>query len=155
MKYERHARILEIIEQYEIETQEDLAERLRQNGVDVTQATVSRDIKELKLVKVQCESGRYKYSTINTRDNPLSDKLLAVFSNSYVSCDYANNMIVVKTLPGMAQASASAIDSMKWPGILGTIAGDDSIMIVCRAEKIAAELVGRFERLSAAKYDGR
>ncbi len=147
MKYNRHARILDLIERYEIETQEELAERLKDTGVEVTQATVSRDIKELRLVKVMTQSGRYKYSAINQVENPLSEKLLTVFSSAFVSADYANNIIVVKTLPGMAQASASAVDSMKWPEILGTIAGDDSLLIVCRAEVFAEKLVERFERM--------
>lgn len=146
MKYERHAKILELIEKYEIDTQEELAERLKQTGMDVTQATVSRDIKELRLIKVMSKNGKYMYSTMNSRDNPLSEKLVAVFNHSFVFADYANNIVIVKTLPGMAQASASAIDAMKLSGIAGTIAGDDTLIIICRAEKIAEKLADRLNR---------
>lgn len=148
MKYERHAKILEIIENNIIETQEELAEKLKEEGMDVTQATISRDIKELRLIKIMDESGRYRYAPFSQNENKISDKLLTVFTQSYVSGDYANNIVVVKTLPGMAQASASAVDSLKWPEIVGTIAGDDTIMIICRAEKIAEELVNRFNRMA-------
>lgn len=148
MKYNRHAKILEIIEKYVIETQEELADKLKELGMDVTQATVSRDIKELRLVKVMTEDGRYKYASMSHAENPISNKLLTVFIESFISCDYANNIVVVKTLPGMAQASASAIDALKWNEILGTIAGDDTIMIVCRAEKIAEGLVEKLSKLT-------
>ena len=147
MKYSRHAKILEIIDKEVIETQEELAERLKSLGVEVTQATISRDIKELRLIKVMTEDGRYRYASIGKGENVVTDRLLKVFSESFVSGDYANNIVVVKTLPGMAQAAASAIDSLKWNEIIGTIAGDDTIMIVCRAERIAENLVNRFNRM--------
>ena len=115
--------------------------------MDITQATVSRDIKELRLIKVMNEDGFYKYESFTKNENVVSNRLLTIFVESYVSGDYANNMVVVKTLPGMAQASASAIDSLKWSEVVGTIAGDDTIMIVCRAEKIAEELVNKFNRM--------
>lgn len=148
MKYNRHAKILEIIENNTIETQEELAEKLKQTGMDVTQATVSRDIKELRLIKVMTEDGRYKYAPIARAETSLTNKLLNVFSESFVSSDYANNIVVIKTLPGSAQACASAIDSVRWPDILGTIAGDDTIMVVCRAEKIAEGLVDKLNRMA-------
>lgn len=148
MKYSRHAKILEIIDKEVIETQEELAERLKSMGVEVTQATISRDIKELRLVKVMTEDGRYRYAPLAKSENVVTDRLLKVFSESYVSSDYANNIVVVKTLPGMAQAAASAIDSLKWNEIVGTIAGDDTIMIVCRAEKIAEDLVNKFNKMT-------
>ncbi len=147
MKYSRHAKILDIIEKNIIETQEELAEKLKEIGMDVTQATVSRDIKELRLIKVLAGDNRYKYASFAQGETTISNKLLTIFTQSFVSCDYANNIVVVKTLPGMAQASASAVDSLKWSDIVGTIAGDDTIMIVCRAEKIAEELVNRFNRM--------
>ncbi len=150
MKYTRHAKILELIEKYPIETQEELAEKLREHGMDVTQATVSRDIKELRLIKVMSDDGTYRYASITRSENNISNKLLTVFTESFVSCDYANNIVVVKTLPGMAQAAASAVDALRWPEIVGTIAGDDTIMIVCRAEKIAEELVSKFNRMIPA-----
>lgn len=147
MKYSRHAKILELIDRYAIETQEELAEKLKEQGMDVTQATVSRDIKELRLIKVMSEEGKYKYAPMSQDGSMVSNRLLTVFSQSLVSCDYANNIVVIKTLPGMAQAAASAVDSLKWSEILGTIAGDDTIMIVCRAEKFAEELVNKFSRM--------
>jgi transcriptional regulator of arginine metabolism len=147
MKYSRHAKILELIEQYHIETQEELAEKLREHGMDVTQATVSRDIKELRLIKAMADNGSYRYASISRNDGNISNKLLTVLNESFVSCDYANNIVVVKTLPGMAQAAASAVDALKWSEIVGTIAGDDTIMIVCRAERIAEELVSKFNRM--------
>lgn len=147
MKYSRHAKILELIEKYPIETQEELADKLKEIGMDVTQATISRDIKELKLIKVMTGDDKYKYATVSHSEGPITNRLLTVFTESFTSCDYANNIVVVKTLPGMAQASASALDSLKWPEIIGTIAGDDTIMIVCRAEKTAEELVNKLSRL--------
>ncbi|HHY23492.1 MAG TPA: arginine repressor [Clostridiaceae bacterium] len=149
MKYNRHAKILELIDQYSIETQDELAEKLKQEGMDVTQATISRDIKELRLVKVLTEDGKSKYASITQSDGDISNKLLRVFTEAFVSGDYANNIIIVKTLPGMAQAAASAIDSLKWYEIVGTIGGDDTVLIVCRAELIAEKLVDRFNRMAA------
>jgi transcriptional regulator of arginine metabolism len=148
MKYNRHAKILEIIEKYVVETQEELADRLKEMGMEVTQATVSRDIKELRLIKVMTEDGKYRYAPISHTEGSLTNKLLTVFSESFLSCDYANNIVVVKTLPGMAQACGSAIDSLRWTDIVGTIAGDDTIMIVCRAEKFAEELMDKFNRMA-------
>jgi len=147
MKYNRQAKILEIIDKNEIETQEELVLKLKEEGMDVTQATISRDIKELKLVKVLTDSGKSKYASIEQSDNEISGKLLRIFTEAFVSIDYANNITVVKTLPGMAQAVASAVDSLKWPGIIGTIGGDDTVMIICRAELIAERLVEKFNKL--------
>lgn len=148
MKYSRHTKILEIIEKNVIETQEEIAEKLKESGMDVTQATVSRDIKELRLIKVMAGDGRYKYAAFTQTESVVSNKLLTIFIEAFVSSDYANNIVIVKTLPGMAQASASAIDSLKWAEIVGTIAGDDTIMIICRVEKIAEELVNKFNKMA-------
>lgn len=148
MKYNRHAKILEIVERNEIETQEELAERLKEAGIDVTQATVSRDIKELRLIKVMAADGRYKYAPFAKSEGLISNRLLTIFTESFISSDYANNIVVVKTLAGMAQAAGAAIDALKWPEIIGTIAGDDTVMIVCRAEKIAEELVDKFNKMA-------
>jgi transcriptional regulator of arginine metabolism len=147
MKYNRHARILEIIDNNDIETQEELAEMLKKLGVDVTQATVSRDIKELRLIKVMTHGGKYKYATFSQTENQVSNRLTTILTEAYVSSDYANNIVVVKTLSGMAQAAGSAIDSLKWQEILGTIAGDDTLIMVCRAEKIAEEIVNKFNKM--------
>lgn len=148
MKYNRQAKILEIIESEVIETQEEIAERLKAMGMDVTQATISRDIKELRLIKVMSSDGRYRYAPFSKTENVVYNRLMTIFAESYVSSDYANNIVVVKTLPGMAQASASAIDSLNWPEVVGSIAGDDTVMIICRAEKFAEELVNKFDKMA-------
>ncbi|MDK2798689.1 MAG: transcriptional regulator of arginine metabolism [Clostridiales bacterium] len=147
MKYDRHSKILEIIETNIIETQEELAEKLKENGIDVTQATVSRDIKELRLIKVLAENGKYKYAAINTPDANISGKLRTIFAESVINIDYALNIIVIKTLSGMAQAAAAAIDAMNWSEIVGSIAGDDTIMVVTRSEKNAYVLAEKFKKM--------
>lgn len=147
MKYNRHAKILEIIDTNVIETQEDLADKLKEQGMDVTQATVSRDIKDLRLIKVLSSDGRYRYATFSQTENQVSNRLTTILNEAYVSSDYANNIVVVKTLSGMAQAAGSAIDSLKWQEILGTIAGDDTLIMICRAEKIAEEIVNKFNKM--------
>lgn len=147
MKYNRHARILEIIDRYEVETQDELAEKLCEIGMEVTQATVSRDIKELRLVKVMTDDGRYRYSAMNQDGALKNERLLIILREAFVSSDYANNILVIKTLPGMAQAVAASLDALGWSEILGSIAGDDTMMVVCRAEKFAEELMERFARI--------
>lgn len=147
MKYSRHAKILEIIDKNVIETQEELAEKLKGLGMDVTQATVSRDIKELRLIKVMSKEGQSRYASMEQSDSNNTNRLLTILMESVLSTDYANNIVVVKTLPGMAQAAASAIDSLKWVDIVGSIAGDDTIMIICRAERIAEEMVNKFSKM--------
>ena len=133
--------ILELIDKNVIETQDELSEKLKENGFVVTQATVSRDIKELKLIKVTDENGVSRYCSMLEHSISLPGKLLSVFSHAFVSADYANNIVVVRTLAGMAQAVAAAIDSLKLEEVLGSIAGDDTILIVCRTEKYAEEIV--------------
>lgn len=147
MKYDRHALILKIIDEKDIETQEELAEELRKNGMDITQATVSRDIKELRLVKVLGKSGIYKYAAMERTESDISDRLIRVFSESVVSMEHAGNMIVVKTISGGAQAAASAIDSMSWPEIIGCIAGDDTILVIIRDNTSVSDVLKRFSRL--------
>ncbi len=148
MKYSRHAKILEIIEAEPIETQEELCAKLRGLDFEVTQATVSRDIKELKLVKVIGENGKYRYAAANNDLNQISDKMLAVFAHAFVSADCADHLTVIKTLPGMAQAVASTVDSLKNPGILGSIGGDDTVLIICRTESYARELAETFKNIA-------
>ncbi|MGE5631938.1 MAG: arginine repressor [Caulobacteraceae bacterium] len=132
MKISRHAKILEVIEKNPIETQEELAEELKKNGFDVTQATVSRDIKELKLVKVLDENGIYKYATLKEQDSMLNERLVKVFTESVLSIDYAGNIIVIKTFSGAANAACEAIDVLDFKEIVGTIAGDDTIFALVR-----------------------
>ena len=147
MKYNRHARILDIIENGEIETQDELAEKLRELGMNVTQATISRDIKELRLIKVLSMSGKYRYSSMNHESANTSERLMVILKEAFVSSDYANNILVIKTLPGMAQAVGATVDSLGWNDVVGTIAGDDALMIICRAEKIAEDLMEKFTRM--------
>ena len=140
MKYSRQAMILDIIDKNVVETQEELTEKLRENGFKVTQATVSRDIKELQLVKVSDENGVSKYSVMKEADLALQGKMLSVYTHAFLTADYANNIVIVKTLSGMGPAVAAAIDSLNFEEALGSIAGDDTIMLVCRTEKYAEEI---------------
>jgi len=136
MKVTRHSKILEIINSKDIETQEELAEELRKSGMDVTQATVSRDIKELKLIKVLSDKGRYKYATITHTENFLSNKLVNIFTQTVISVENVDNFVIIKTISGSASAAAEAIDSLNFEGIAGSIAGDNTIFVLARdAEK--------------------
>ena len=132
MKESRHEKIRELIGQYEIETQEELAERLKAEGYRVTQATVSRDIRELKLSKIPGEGGRQKYVVYEHGDSQLGDKYIRVLKDGYTSMNVAQNILVMKTVSGMAMAVAAAVDAMKMPEGVGCIAGDDTIMIAIR-----------------------
>lgn len=133
MKKNRHAKIVELIENYDLETQEELAERLRQEGYDVTQATVSRDIRELKLSKVSIGGGRQKYVLLKEQHGEMSDKYVRVLQEGMSSMGMAQSLLVVKTVPGMAMAVAAALDAMHMKEIVGTIAGDDTIMLAVRS----------------------
>jgi len=147
VKLDRHTRILQIIEEKDIETQEELAEELRLSGFDVTQATVSRDIKELRLIKVLTPIGIYKYATMDRSDSVISDRLIRVFSESVVSMDHANNLIVIKTIAAGAQAAASAIDALNWKEIIGSIAGDDTILVIVRENSMVKDVLKRFGKM--------
>ena len=143
-KAKRHIKIRELIAKNEIETQDELVEALKKAGYNVTQATVSRDIKELHLVKVPLPDGRYKYSLpADRRFNPLQ-KLKRILVDSFVNIDHAENLVVLKTLPGNANAVAALIDNLDWEEIVGTISGDDTILIVCRNKKQSEKLTKRF-----------
>lgn len=132
VKKNRHEKIIELIESNEIETQEELADRLRTEGYQVTQATVSRDIRELKLSKIAGADGRQKYTVYDREDEQLGDKYIRVLKDGYVFMDMAQNILVMKTVSGMAMAVAASVDAMKLPEIVGCIAGDDTIMIAVR-----------------------
>lgn len=132
MKKSRHQKIKELVEEFEIDTQEELADKLKEAGYVVTQATVSRDIRELKLSKVPIGDGRQKYTVLVHSDHYLSDKYIRVLKDGFVSMDMAQNILVVKTVAGMAMAVAAAIDAMKLKEIVGSIAGDDTIMMAVR-----------------------
>lgn len=147
MKYSRHAKILEIIDNNEIETQEELAELLKENGINVTQATVSRDIKELRLIKVLAKNGRYKYASMKQQENAVSDRLVKIFKDSIVSIDFAGNIIVLKTLTGAANAACAALDALDMKDIVGTIAGDDTIFILTKDAGNVEEIVNKFKKI--------
>lgn len=132
MKVNRHAKIVELVNKYHIETQEELADRLNQEGYKVTQATVSRDIRNLKLTKVQTEVGRQKYAVLQQSENKLTEKYNRILRDGFVSMDAAQNILVIKTVSGMAMAVAAAIDDMNWHEVVGCIAGDDTIMCAIR-----------------------
>ena len=150
MKIKRHAVIRDIIENSLVETQEDLAAALRARHIDVTQATVSRDIKTLMLVKVPAGNGRYRYALPREKGALLSKERMArLFYDSVVSLDYSENIVVVKTLPGAANAVASILDRMPWQEIVGTVAGDDSILVVVKPKEAAPEVVRRMENFFA------
>ena len=132
MKKNRQGKIIELIENYDIETQDELAERLRNSGFQVTQATVSRDIRALNLSKVPTGDGRQKYVVLKQDDSYLGDKYIRVLTDGFVSMDRAQNILVIKTVSGMAMAVAAAIDAMRLKEIVGSIAGDDTIMMAVR-----------------------
>lgn len=147
MKSARHNLILEIIECKDIETQEELAEELKNRGVKVTQATVSRDIKELRLLKVLSEHGGYKYATVERAEKGMNDRFIRILAESIVNIDYVNNLIVINTLSASANAACEAIDSMKWSEVMGTIAGDNTLLIITRSNEAVETLMSRFNSL--------
>lgn len=132
MKTARHSKIVELIGKYDIETQEEIADRLNRDGFNVTQATVSRDIRELKLSKVAIENGRQKYVLLRS-DEGMTEKYIRILKDGFVSMDMAQNILVIKTVAGMAMAVAAALDAMQWHEIVGCIAGDDTIMCAIRS----------------------
>jgi len=143
-KGQRHIKIRELIGTKEIETQDELVDYLKDDGYNVTQATVSRDIKELHLVKVPLPDGRYKYSLpADQRFNPLQ-KLKRALTDSFVGIDHAQNLLVMKTLPGNAQAVGALIDHLDWNEIMGTICGDDTCLIICRTNEDAVSINQKF-----------
>jgi len=147
MKISRHAKILELIEKNPTETQEELAEELKKNGYNITQATVSRDIKELKLVKVLDENGVYRYASLKEQDNVLNDRLVKVFTESVLSVDYAGNIVVIKTFSGAASAAAEAIDVLDFKEMVGTIAGDDTIFVLIRNQENVEMIIEKLKKM--------
>ena len=147
MKNARQTAILSIIEHSDIETQEELANKLREMGIVVTQATVSRDIKELRLLKVLTPAGNYKYATADKAENGVSERFVRIFIDSVLSINYSDNIIVIKTLAASANAAGEAIDNMRWPEILGTISGDNTIFVVVRSDEDAPVAVERFREI--------
>ena len=147
MKKNRHDKIIEIINSHEVETQEQLAALLSEAGYEVTQATISRDIRQIKLTKMVLEDGRQKYIYANADPKVMHDKYVNVLKAGYVSIDVAQNLLVIKTVPGMAMALATAIDALEVPEVVGCIAGDDTIFVAIRTADDAENLRERFIRL--------
>lgn len=147
MKITRHAKILELISQKDVETQEELVDELKKQGMNVTQATVSRDIKGLKLIKVMSSNGKYKYACLAHGESALSEKLLRIFSQTVIFIDVVGNTIIIKTISGSAAAAAEALDTLNWDGLAGTLAGDNTIFALARSEEKAQELATKFKKL--------
>ena len=146
MKIKRHSKIIELINTYDIETQEELAQRLEESGFVVTQATVSRDIRDLKLSKVVYGDGKQKYSLMPKQDG-ISEKYLKILKEAFISMDMAQNILVLKTVSGMAMAVAAALDSLQMSEIVGCIAGDDTIMAARRSVDDTVTVMERIRKL--------
>ncbi len=147
MKKTRHRQIVDIISKYDVETQEELAKYLKEAGFDVTQATVSRDIRELKLTKVSMGNGRQRYMVFRQDDAHMEDKFTRVLKDGFVSMDMAQNILVVKTVSGMAMAVAAAIDALKFKEVVGCIAGDDTIMVAVRTIEDTKMLMEKIHKM--------
>lgn len=147
MKVNRHAKIVELINKYQIETQDELAEYLNEAGFKVTQATVSRDIRDLKLTKVPAENDRQKYAVLQSAQNGMTEKYVRILRDGFSSMDMAQNILVLKTVSGMAMAVAAALDAMNWNEIVGCIAGDDTIMCAVRTVDDTILLMEKIKKL--------
>ncbi len=147
MKIGRQSKIIEIINKYDVETQEELADRLNAAGYNVTQATISRDIRELKLTKVSTNGGRQKYIVLQTQESGLYEKYVRVLRDGYLSMDMAMNIVVIKTVPGMAMAVAAALDHLNINGIVGCIAGDDTIMCAIKTLEDTEQVMEKITKL--------
>ena len=151
MKVSRHAKIIALINQYDIETQEELAERLNQAGFRVTQATVSRDIRDMKLMKMSVDGKRQKYVILKSEEEGISEKYIRVLRDGYISMDMAQNILVIKTVSGMAMAVAAALDAMKWKEVVGCIAGDDTIMCAVRSVEETMAVMEKIRKIISKK----
>lgn len=147
MKIGRQAKIVDLISRYDIETQEDLAEYLKREGYKVTQATISRDIRELKLTKISTNEGHQKYALMNAGGTGMNEKYLRILSEGFVSMDMAQNILVVKTVSGMAMAVAAALDAMHWSEVAGCIAGDDTIMCAIRSTEDTIRVMEKINKI--------
>lgn len=147
VKSKRHNEILDIINNMEIETQEELAEELKSSGYNVTQATVSRDIKILKLIKMQSASGKYRYVAPTKEERDINEKLYSILANAAISAEKVDKFVVIKTLTGAASAVAEAIDSLYTSDVAGTIAGDNTIFILVRTDEKALELISKVRKM--------
>ena len=148
MKSARHQAILDLIEKYPIDRQEDLLEHLRRAGFDVTQATVSRDIRELRLVKTATGEGGYRYMTANGNGKVAHspNRFETIFRESVLKVDYAGHMVLVKCFSGMANAACEVFDALQWKNVVGTLSGDDTFLIVARSERDAKTICSELTR---------
>ena len=151
MKKTRHRKIVEIIEKRDVETQEELAGYLKEAGFAVTQATVSRDIRELKLSKVPTGGGKQKYVILKQDDSHMGDKYIRVLRDGFISMDMAQNILVIKTVAGMASAVCAALDAMKWNEVVGCIAGDDTIMCAIRTVEDTVTVMDKIRKIVSKK----
>jgi len=155
MRYSRQNKIIEIINNNEVDTQEKLAALLRESGFEVTQATISRDIKELQLVKTLSSSGKYKYAVSTSKDMPVSDRFVKIFRETVTSVDSSGNIIIVKTLSGCANAAAEALDTSNLPHIKGSIAGDNTFILIADEPDNVPKIIEGFKEMlyTRAKND--
>lgn len=151
MKSMRHDMILQLIDAMDIETQEELAAELKRHGVNVTQATVSRDIKEMRLFKVLTDSGKYKYASVNRSERDVNSRLIRIFTESVISIEAADNLIIIKTLSASAGGAAEAIDNLHWKPIVGTLAGDNTIFVALESKDMVPGIIERFRELMKKK----
>jgi len=147
LKVGRQSKLLEIIDKYPIETQEDLGFKLKENGFRVTQATISRDIKELRLIKILNAEGKYHYASFRETSSSTNERIVNIFRESVIGVEYSGNMIVIKTLSGAAMAASAAIDSLAWSDVVGCVSGDDTIFVLARNIDNIEVLVGKFRKL--------
>lgn len=148
MKVSRQAKIIELITRYDIETQDELLERLVKAGYNVTQATVSRDIRELKITKVATRGQKQKYTVLNDISDGMYDRYIKVLQTGFVSVEQAQNIVVVKTVPGMAMAVGAALDALKFDGMVGCIAGDDTVMCAIHSSEDAVGFMNRMKKIA-------
>ena len=147
MKTTRQAKILELIQKKDVETQEELSAYLEKEGFQVTQATVSRDIRELKLTKIAMDNGKQKYAVITDADSGMMEKYARVLREGFISMDLAKNIVVIKTVSGMAGAVCAAIDAMKFQEMVGSIAGDDTIICIIRDDEEAVKIMKKLRKI--------
>ena len=145
MKTTRHNKILELINKFQITTQEELIEHLRAEGYDVTQSTVSRDIKQLRLTKTLMPDGKYRYQASPSSEKGAKNNFHTIFSSSVISIEDAMNIVVIKTFSGMAQAACAALDMMPFDSVIGTLAGEDTIIVVCKTAEHAKDCAAELE----------
>ena len=155
MRYSRQNKILELISSNEIETQDKLAAMLKEEGFEVTQATISRDIKELQLIKVLSASGKYKYAVSARQDAPISDRFVKIFRETITSFASAQNLIVIKTLSGCGPAAGEAVDCIVLPHVVGSVAGDNTLLLVVDKEENVEEILAIFNDMLIMRSKGQ